>query len=167
MSLLKYYGLSFNVGDYALLDRLKSAGVKCKRQAGILVIVFVFLIAYWLPSQSFAIEFSTESSFSFQSEGIQVFITNKEPSEESENKRKDYQERIGNFEFKTQERRPEFGSLLAAMAAIFLGIAAIGNGGLRGWRMLLGLAGILLIFDGTFGFLFGFDFWCLGERFFG
>src|SRR5205085_2937444 len=56
-----------------------------------------------------------------------------------EQKRKGNQKAIGNFEPIAEERRPELGSLFAAMLSIFLGFASFGRG-VTVWDYCRGIA---------------------------
>jgi hypothetical protein len=83
--------------------------------------------------------------------------------------RESRQERVGDFEPVSIERRPELGTLFAAMLCIALAFGACRRGmdrwddgfRLRGATWLGG--GLALAFDGIFGPLLGFDLWSLGR----
>lgn len=89
------------------------------------------------------------------------------PQEAGENRQYEsekHQQRVSNFDAIPIERRPKLGSAIVSMLALFGGIVSIGISGRRafvkvGWLMIC--LGVVLIFWGSFGFLFGFDLWNL------
>jgi hypothetical protein len=88
---------------------------------------------------------------------------------EEQQARKEHQKRVSNFETPI-EYRPKFGSLIAAIAVIGLGLAVCGSGmsfwdSGRRWRgSALLLFGMFLGFYGPISLLFSWDPWSLLER---
>ncbi len=84
--------------------------------------------------------------------------------------RDENQKRIGDFEFKPKERRPEFGSLLFSIVGLIMAFffcvrgLSLRDGGYRFAGVALFCVGVLLAIDSTIGFLLGLDLWRLGRQ---
>lgn len=74
----------------------------------------------------------------------------------------------GNLQTESHERRPELGSLLAAIGCMIGGIGFAGTSGRYRYRWLQIVSeslGVLLILDGTVGFLLEWDLWSILRNF--
>jgi hypothetical protein len=85
-------------------------------------------------------------------------------SKHRQGEREQSQQGVRYLDTESQERRPELGSFLTAVIAMVGGIVCAGKSGqwrLRWQRAAAEMAGVLLIVDGTVGFLVGLDLWSI------